>query len=155
MKLYPGPRDKQAEGVDFSEGEDEETWRKIDEILENGLTPDGKLTAGGILMHFLYFYGTLFDAYSLMIDPKQKHGVPTNRTDDRKTLDPETGLPSHDPVVILNPLAAKGEHINVAKSCFAFQSLQWFFTNSFHTLELASRNGAHSDIVLLDLIISF
>ncbi|GMH87181.1 hypothetical protein TrVE_jg6895 [Triparma verrucosa] len=152
-KLYPGP--KQVGEV--SEGEDEETWRKIDKILENSLSPEGKLTVGGILMHFLYFYGTIFDAYSLMIDPKEKTGVPTNRTDDRETLDHETGLPSHDPVVILNPLA-KGEYSNVAKSCFAFQSLQWFFTNSFHTLELASKNGTHvtsSDIVLLDLIISF
>ncbi|GMH81123.1 hypothetical protein TL16_g08832 [Triparma laevis f. inornata] len=105
-KLYPGPRHP-AEVV--SEGEDDETWRKIDKILENSLSPEGKLTVGGILMHFLYFYGTIFDAYSLMIDPNEKKGIPTNRTDDRETLDPETGLPSHDPVVILNPLA-KGEY---------------------------------------------
>ena len=156
-------------------------------------------------MHFMYFYGTVFDAYSQKIDATEPRGVPSNRTDDRKVrrtaeeglrrdtatlytreisrkthlltlahlssnapqaLDPETGLPCHDPLVILNPLAAslnkdlKGSS-NVAKSCFAFQSLQWFFANSFNTLELASKNGGGGGgdegdgAVLLDLIISF
>jgi len=158
-------RERGADKEEESQAE-EESWSKIDEILENSLSGDGKLTVGGMLMHFMYFYGTVFDAYSQKIDATEARGVPSKRTDDRKALDPETGLPCHDPLVILNPLAAslnkdlKGSS-NVAKSCFAFQSLQWFFANSFNTLELASKNGGGGGgdegdgAVLLDLIISF
>ena len=76
-------RERGADKEEESQAE-EESWSKIDEILENSLSGDGKLTVGGMLMHFMYFYGTVFDAYSQKIDATEARGVPSKRTDDRK-----------------------------------------------------------------------
>ena len=148
-------------------GEDEGKWRTIDDIHAASMDSEGKFTVAGLIMHFFYYYGFMFDARTSSIDCTSFNGLAVQRTDDMNSIDPVTGLPDFDPLVIVNPLA--GGTRNVAKSCFAFSNLQWFFANSFNCLQLASRGGgdrqstnpgqrdekSEAALLLLDLIISF
>ena len=57
-----------------------------------------------------------------------------------------------DPLVIMNPLDGKS---NVAKSCFAYGSLTWWFGKCWNSVAGVLQRGGGEEELLLDLIISF
>jgi hypothetical protein len=105
----------------------------------------GETTAGKLLMHFLLFYGSHFDSQSTAIDYSGKHQRGTNGNNgysymspymQRRTAgsyDPMTGMLTVDPIVVYDPLEG-AENNNVARSCFAWSSIRWVFTQSYMTL---------------------
>jgi len=124
----------------------------------------GEPTAGKLLMHFLLFYGKLFDSMTMAIDvtaPDNGKGpfVPRQAGG---TIDPFTGMLTVDPIVVFDPLEG-AESNNVARSCFAWQSVKWVFGQCFstltHTMERKSRGAPADDnsevSPLLELILSY
>jgi hypothetical protein len=114
----------------------------------------GEITAGKLLMHFLLYYGQHFDAQGTAIDVSGKH--------DRSfmgqyspyahlssfiqraapgTIDPVTGMLTVDPIVIYDPLEGV-ENNNVARRCFAWNSIRWIFAQSYATLSSAVERSA-------------
>lgn len=109
----------------------------------------GEVTAGKLLMHFLLYYGQHFDAQSTAIDVSGKHDrsfmgqyspyshfssyIPRHSPG---TIDPVTGMFSVDPIVIYDPLEG-AENNNVARRCFAWNSIRWIFAQSYATLSSA------------------
>jgi hypothetical protein len=51
-------------------------------------------------------------------------------------IDPVTGMLTVDPIVIYDPLEGS-EHKNVARRCFAWNSVRWIFAQSYATLSSA------------------
>jgi hypothetical protein len=128
----------------FSQG-----YTDIIEVLCSGET-----TAGKLLMHFLLYYGQHFDAQATAIDLSGKHervftghGLPYSyfspyiprRT--TGTIDPVTGMLTVDPIVVYDPLEG-AEHNNVARRCFAWNSVRWIFAQSYATLSSAVERSA-------------
>jgi hypothetical protein len=110
----------------------------------------GEVTAGKLLMHFLLYYGQHFDAHNTAIDVSGKHDrsfmgqyyspyshfssyIPRHAPG---TIDPITGMFSVDPIVIYDPLEG-AESNNVARRCFAWNSIRWIFAQSYATLSSA------------------
>jgi DNA polymerase sigma len=109
----------------------------------------GEVTAGKLLMHFLLYYGQHFDAQNTAIDVSGKHDrsfmgqyspyshfssyIPRHAPG---TIDPVTGMFSVDPIVIYDPLEG-AESNNVARRCFAWNSIRWIFAQSYATLSSA------------------
>lgn len=114
----------------------------------------GEITAGKLLMHFLLYYGQHFDAQSTAIDISGKHerhydgqtplGSYVSPYIQRQTLgniDPITGMLTVDPIVIYDPLEG-AENNNVARRCFAWNSVRWIFAQSYATLASAVERSA-------------
>jgi hypothetical protein len=112
----------------------------------------GEMTAGKLLMHFLLYYGQHFDAQSTAIDVSGKHErsfsvnpysffspyIPRRAAG---TIDPVSGMLTVDPIVIYDPLEG-AENNNVAKRCFAWNSVRWIFAQSYATLSSAVERSA-------------
>merc|ERR1712194_516410 len=125
-------------------------------------------------MHFLLFYGQHFDSQSTAIDYSGTHkremnnnngysqGSPYLRRRSGGSYDPMTGMLTVDPIVVYDPLEG-AETNNVARSCFAWQSIKWVFGQCFSTLtptmERRSRGNTSDDSSevspLLELILSY
>jgi hypothetical protein len=113
----------------------------------------GEVTAGKLLMHFLLYYGQHFDAQSTAIDVSGKHDrsfmgqyspyshfssyIPRHAPG---AIDPVTGMLTVDPIVIFDPLEG-AESNNVARRCFAWNSIRWIFAQSYATLSSAVENS--------------
>ena len=124
----------------------------------------GEMTAGKLLMHFLLFYGQLFEAQSTCVDVSGKQHPEYNSKDNAKesetckcfgqlhlspfvprksggSYDPITGVYSVDPVVVYDPLEGS-ETNNVSRSCFAWSSIRWVFAQCYVTLSGVVERGA-------------
>jgi len=114
----------------------------------------GETTAGKLLMHFLLYYGQHFDAQSTAIDISGKHErdfmgqaspysyfSPYIQRRAPGSIDPVTGMLVVDPIVIFDPLEG-AEHKNVARRCFAWNSVRWIFAQSYATLASAVERSA-------------
>lgn len=114
----------------------------------------GETTAGKLLMHFLLFYGQHFDAQSTAIDISGKHErdftghappysylSPYIQRRALGNIDPITGMLTVDPIVIYDPLEG-AENNNVARRCFAWNSVRWIFAQSYTTLASAVERSA-------------
>lgn len=114
----------------------------------------GETTAGKLLMHFLLFYGQHFDAQSTAIDISGKHErgftgqappysylSPYIQRQALGNIDPITGMLTVDPIVIYDPLEGV-ENNNVARRCFAWNSVRWIFAQSYATLASAVERSA-------------
>lgn len=114
----------------------------------------GEPTPGKLLMHFLLFYGQHFDAQSFCIDvrgthhPEYKkhrqkhfHLSPFISRKSGGSYDPITGVFTVDPILVYDPLEG-AESNNVAKSCFAWNSIRWVFEQCFNTLSGVVECGA-------------
>lgn len=108
----------------------------------------GETTAGKLLMHFLLYYGQHFDSQSTAVDVSGKHErgasviascpyfSPYIQRGALGNIDPITGMLTVDPIVIYDPLEGC-ENNNVAKRCFAWNSVRWIFAQSYATLASA------------------
>jgi len=110
----------------------------------------GETTAGKLLMHFLLYYGEHFDSRTTAIDvigscnldysicraspPLQKSPFVIRRSGG--TIDPVTGMLTVDPIVIYDPWEG-GRGNNVARSCYAWNSIRWHFGQCYMTLSSA------------------
>jgi len=114
----------------------------------------GETTAGKLLMHFLLYYGQHFDAQSTAIDVSGKHErdftgqappysyiSPYIQRRALGSIDPITGMLTEDPIVIYDPLEG-AENNNVARRCFAWNSVRWIFAQSSATLASAVEQSA-------------
>lgn len=114
----------------------------------------GETTAGKLLMHFLLFYGQHFDAQSTAVDVSGKHErdftghmapfsyqSPYIQRRAHGNIDPITGMLTVDPIVIYDPLEG-AENNNVARRCFAWNSVRWIFAQSYATLASAVERSA-------------
>uniref|UniRef100_A0A7S2W0F9 Poly(A) RNA polymerase mitochondrial-like central palm domain-containing protein n=1 Tax=Eucampia antarctica TaxID=49252 RepID=A0A7S2W0F9_9STRA len=124
----------------------------------------GETTAGKLLMHFLLFYGQLFEAQSTCVDVSGTHHPDFSSCDDKKypetlnrfghlhlspfsprksggAYDPVTGIFSVDPVVVYDPLEG-AETNNVSRSCFAWSTIRWVFAQCYVTLSGVVERGA-------------
>lgn len=114
----------------------------------------GETTAGKLLMHFLLFYGEHFDAQGTAIDMSGKHErvfmhhfhpyayfSPYIQRRSAGNIDPITGMLTVDPIVIYDPLEG-AENNNVARRCFAWNSVRWIFAQSYATLSSAVERSA-------------
>jgi hypothetical protein len=107
----------------------------------------GNTTAGKLLMHFLLFYGHHFEAQKTAIDVSGTHArditgrylsyfspfIPRGALG---SIDPITGMLTVDPVIVYDPLEG-AENNNVARRCFAWNSIRWIFAQSYATLSSA------------------
>jgi hypothetical protein len=114
----------------------------------------GEITAGKLLMHFLLYYGQHFDAQSTAIDISGKHErqydgqtplssyiSPYIQRQSLGNIDPITGMLTVDPIVIYDPLEG-AENNNVARRCYAWNSVRWIFAQSYATLASAVERSA-------------
>ena len=83
-------------------------------------------------MHFLLFYGKLFDAKTTAINVNA-NGSPYITRKPGGSMDPSTGMFSVDQIFIFDPLD-RGEGHNVARSCFAWYSVRQVFSQCYATL---------------------
>lgn len=116
----------------------------------------GEPTAGKLLMHFLLFYGHHFDAQTTCIDVLGTHhpdyakvqGIhdgngptflrlyhlsPFLQRKAGGVYDPVTGIYTVDHIVVYDPLEG-AESNNVARSCFAWNTIRWVFEQCYNTL---------------------
>jgi len=115
----------------------------------------GETTAGKLLMHFLLYYGEHFDSRTVAIDvigscnPDYSNGRYTSSTPKSPfmtrrsggTIDPVTGMLTVDPIVVYDPWEG-GRGSNVARSCYAWNSIRWHFGQCYMTLSSAiERSG--------------
>lgn len=114
----------------------------------------GETTAGKLLMHFLLYYGQHFDAQGTAIDVSGRHERPFSgqyspyshlssyiQRRSAGSIDPITGMLTIDPIVIFDPLEG-AENNNVARRCFAWNSIRWIFAQSYSTLSSAAERSA-------------
>jgi hypothetical protein len=114
----------------------------------------GEPTAGKLLMHFFLYYGQYFDSQSTAIDLSGKHErdysgqvspyyyfSPFISRTTAGLIDPVTGMLTVDPIVIYDPLEGS-ESNNVARRCFAWNSVRWIFAQSYATLSSAVERSA-------------
>jgi hypothetical protein len=114
----------------------------------------GEITSGKLLMHFLLYYGEHFDAQSTAIDISGKHErnyygqtplnsylTPYIQRQSLGNIDPITGMLTVDPIIIYDPLEG-AENNNVARRCFAWNSVRWIFAQSYATLASAVERSA-------------
>jgi hypothetical protein len=124
-----------------------------DDVLE--VLCSGETSAGKLLMHFLLYYGEHFDSRALAIDvvgnfhpdhragtrPASGHLSPFIPRLSGGTIDPVTGMLTVDPIVIYDPWEG-GRGSNVARSCYAWSSIQWHLAQCYMTLSSAvERSG--------------
>ena len=124
-----------------------------DDVLE--VLCSGETTAGKLLMHFILYYGEHFDSRALAIDvagtcnpdrpmgtnPSNGHVSPFVSRRSGGTIDPVTGMFTVDPIVVYDPWEG-GQGHNVARSCYAWSSIQWHFAQCYMTLSSAvERSG--------------
>lgn len=119
-----------------------------DDVLE--VLCSGETSAGKLLMHFLLYYGEHFDSRALAIDvvgnfhpdyrddarPASGHLSPFIPRLSGGTIDPVTGMLTVDPIVIYDPWEG-GRGSNVARSCYAWSSIQWHLAQCYMTLSSA------------------
>ena len=119
-----------------------------DDVLE--VLCSGETTAGKLLLHFLLYYGEHFDSRALAIDvigncypdhvygfkPPNVHTSPFIPRRAGGTIDPVTGMLTVDPIVVYDPWEG-GRGSNVARSCYAWSSIQWHFAQCYMTLSSA------------------
>lgn len=119
-----------------------------DDVLE--VLCSGETSAGKLLMHFLLYYGEHFDSRALAIDvvgncypdhvygfkPPNDHTSPFIPRRAGGTIDPVTGMLTVDPIVVYDPWEG-GRGSNVARSCYAWSSIQWHFAQCYMTLSSA------------------
>lgn len=119
-----------------------------DDVLE--VLCSGETSAGKLLMHFLLYYGEHFDSRALAIDvvgncypdhvygfkPPNDHTSPFIPRRAGGTIDPVTGMLTVDPIVVYDPWEG-GRGSNVARSCYAWSSIQWHFAQCYTTLSSA------------------
>jgi hypothetical protein len=118
----------------------------VNDIIEVLCT--GETTAGKLLMHFLLFYGQYFDAHTTAIDISGKHPrdfeqclSPFLQRRAPGSIDPYTGMLIVDPIVAYDPLEG-AEQNNVARRCFAWNSVRRLFLQSYETLSSAVERSA-------------
>jgi hypothetical protein len=105
-------------------------------------------------MHFLLYYGQHFDAHTTAIDISGKHErdfggqlspysyySPFMPRTSPGTIDPVTMMLTVDPIVIYDPLEG-AENNNVARRCYAWNSVRWVFAQSYATLSSAVERSA-------------
>jgi hypothetical protein len=118
-----------------------------DDVLE--VLCSGETTAGKLLMHFLLFYGRYFDSRSTSIEVSGRHHhdmqnpylSPYIPRRSGGTIDPHTGMLTVDPLVVFDPWEG-ADNNNVARSCFAWNSIRWHFAQCYMTLSSAvERSG--------------
>jgi hypothetical protein len=123
-----------------------------DDVLE--VLCSGETTAGKLLLHFLLYYGQRFDSRGLAIDVAGNFSNYVELSTRRPSpyvprpaggvIDPITGMLTVDPIVIYDPWEG-GRGSNVARSCYAWSSIQWHFAQCYMTLSSAvERCGASS-----------
>jgi len=115
----------------------------------------GETTAGKLLMHFLLYYGEHFDSRTTAIDvvgncnPNYMNARFTSTAPKSPfiarhsggTIDPVTGMLTVDPIVVYDPWEG-GRGSNVARSCYAWNSIRWHFGQCYMTLSSAiERSG--------------
>ena len=113
-----------------------------DDVLE--VLCSGETTAGKLLMHFLLFYGRYFDSRSTAIEVSGRHHQdmqnpylsPYIPRRSGGTIDPHTGMLTVDPLVVFDPWEG-ADNNNVARSCFAWNSIRWHFAQCYMTLSSA------------------
>ncbi|CAN0485485.1 unnamed protein product, partial [Phaeothamnion confervicola] len=89
------------------------------------------LTPGAVLLRFLHYFGRAFEPHLYGISVgRGRLGNPFPR---EHKVDPATGLPVTDAVVIEDPLDLSR---NVARSCFGFGQVQWLFAQCLAALEV-------------------
>ncbi len=120
----------------------------------------GEPTAGKLLMHFLLFYGHIFDATASAIEVRSPHS-PVIPRQVGPVFDPNTGMLTADQLVVYDPLEG-AEKNNVARSCFAWSSIRWVFAQSYTTLtNTLDRRGSRGEDIsddknpLLELLMSY
>jgi len=113
----------------------------------------GETTSGKLLMHFLLFYGQHFESQSTAIDYSGTHQRDPGANNEYSvrssymlrrnagSYDPVTGMYTVDPIVVYDPLEG-AENDNVARSCFAWNSIRWVFAQSYMTLSSAAEQNA-------------
>ena len=143
--------------IDNNDGE-EVIAHESNDILE--VICSGEPTAGKLLMHFLLFYGHIFDATRNAIEVRSPHS-PVIPRQVGAIYDPVTGLFSADQLVVFDPLEGS-EKNNVARSCFAWMSIRWVFAQSYTTLtNTLDRRGSIGEEMmdesspLLELLMSY
>ena len=108
----------------------------------------GETTAGKLLMHFLLFYGQIFDASTTCIDVSGKHHPDFHRNNlfrqtryttpfiKRKpggSFNPVSDVYTVDTLVVYDPLEG-AETNNVARSCYAWSHISSVFGQCYNTL---------------------
>lgn len=131
----------------------------------------GEPTAGKLLMHFLLFYGRLFDSQTTCIDvrgthhPDFVHHQSKNVDEISRSLflhhlspfvprkaggfiNPSTEVYTVDPLVVYDPWEGKELNKNVSRTCFAWSSVRCVFEQCFDTLSgvVERGSGSGSDI---------
>mmetsp|Transcript_1271 Transcript_1271/g.1621 ORF Transcript_1271/g.1621 Transcript_1271/m.1621 type:complete len:1749 (-) Transcript_1271:123-5369(-) len=116
----------------------------------------GETTAGKLLMHFLLYYGELFDSRLAAIDvvgnyhqdttsgrsELSAHSSPFVNRRSGGSIDPYTGMLTVDPIVVYDPWEG-GRGNNVTRSCYAWSSIRWHFGQCYMTLSSAiERTGS-------------
>mmetsp|Transcript_11569 Transcript_11569/g.16990 ORF Transcript_11569/g.16990 Transcript_11569/m.16990 type:complete len:1759 (+) Transcript_11569:317-5593(+) len=110
----------------------------------------GETTAGKLLLHFLLYYGELFDSRIAAIDvvgsynhdtqsgrsPLSTHSSPFVNRRSGGSIDPYTGMLTVDPIVVYDPWEG-GRGTNVTRSCYAWSSIRWHFGQCYMTLSSA------------------
>ena len=108
----------------------------------------GETTAGKLLMHFLFFYGQIFDASTTCIDVSGKHHPDFQRNSQfrqaryttpfikRKpggSFNPVSDVYTVDTLVAYDPLEG-AETNNVARSCYVWSNISSVFGQCYKTL---------------------
>jgi hypothetical protein len=108
----------------------------------------GETTAGKLLMHFLLFYGQIFDASTTCIDVSGKHHPDFQRNSQYRqaryttpfikrkpggSFNPVSDVYTVDTLVAYDPLEG-AEANNVARSCYAWSNISSVFGQCYNTL---------------------
>jgi hypothetical protein len=116
----------------------------------------GETSAGKLLMHFLLYYGELFESRTNAVDvigscnPNRPLGTassvhlsPYIPRHSGGTIDPITGMLTVDPIIVYDPWEGGVGH-NVARSCYAWSSIRWHFAQCYMTLSSAVERGGNT-----------
>ncbi len=121
----------------------------------------GEPTAGKLLMHFLLFYGSHFDATTTCIDVGGTHHPDFEVKKQSKmhshlqlspfvtrkaggSYNPITDVYTVDPLIVYDPLEG-AESNNVTRSCYAWGNIRWTFEQCYNTLSGVVELGAGSN----------
>ena len=144
--------------VPYSNKNNEGFLPESNDILE--VLCSGEPTAGKLLMHFLLFYGHIFDSTKNAIEVRSPQSPVISRQMGA-VYDPVTGMLVADQLVVYDPLEGS-EKNNVARSCFAWSSIRWVFAQSYTTLtNTLDRRGSRGEEItdekspLLELLMSY
>lgn len=144
--------------VKYSNKNNEVFLPESNDILE--VLCSGEPTSGKLLMHFLLFYGHIFDSTTNAIEVRYPHS-PIIPRQMGVVCDPVTGMLVNDQLVVYDPLEG-AEKNNVARSCFAWSSIRWVFAQSYTTLtNTLDRRGSRGEEIsdnnspLMELLMSY